>query len=952
MMMIPSNLLQPREVLERINKAKRDSAKELDLSSTGLSGIPPEVFDLEQLEVLRLSNNRIEQIPKLILRLRNLKLLDLMGNRLPILPEEIGQLSQLSVLNVAGNEYESLPRWIFNLPNLTTLHVGNYRLQNVPDWIGEMNNLTSLSLVGCGLTEIPSWLAQLKELRTLNLGGNDLTELPEWFFEMNNLVRLTLNANRLTNIPVSISKLQNLEEFLVWVNQLEQVPDSISQLKKLTHLDLGGNKLTHIPDSIRELRNLTHLSLGNNLFTSIPECIYDLTALEHLSLDNATSWAWYNGLKQGEFSNRNKIEELSSQISRLSGLQRLNLDDNPVKLPPLEIVAKGPEFIRNYFRQLEVKGTDYLFEAKLLIVGEGGAGKTTLAKKIENPEYQLRPEATTQGIDVIRWSFPMDNGKTFWVSIWDFGGQEIYHATHQFFLTKRSLYALVGDMRSEDTNFYYWLHVVELLSDNSPLMILKNEKQDRTREINEEVHKFTNLKEILSVNLAKNRGLDKVIDTIKHHVHLLPHVGTPLPKTWVMVRKELEESKENYISLDSYFAICKKHGFTEEKDKLQLSSYFHDLGVFLHFQEDPLLKKIVILKPKWATGAVYKVLDNKKVRQSKGCFEKSDLKIIWSDPQYSDMLDELLKLMMNFKLCYEIAGHSGVYIAPQLLSEKQPAYDWDEEHNLILKYTYEFMPKGIITRFIVAMHDLIVGRNCVWKNGVVLEKDETKMEVIEYYGKRELQIRIEGKYRRKWMTIVTYELDNIHASYKRLKYNKLVPCICSRCLNSQDPYFYSFDVLQRFSATRQDKIQCYLSYQMVDVRSLLDGIVEKVQPFDKKKNNRIIFTAPVDKVVVQNIEGGYNPMDIQQNEKIRSSWANGLFYLFTFVVVIFSLGFLAGKVPFYTLALVIIAGILFVPLIGALQLRQDQRLSEKSFMELVKIVIRQIPFIGRFAKQK
>ena len=34
--------------------------------------------------------------------------------------------------------------------------------------------------------------------------------------------------------------------------------------------------------------------------------------------------------------------------------------------------------------------------------------------------------------------------------MWDFGGQEIYHATHQFFLTRRSLYVLVDDTRKDD----------------------------------------------------------------------------------------------------------------------------------------------------------------------------------------------------------------------------------------------------------------------------------------------------------------------------------------------------------------------------------------------------------------------------------------------------------------------------------------------------------------------
>jgi len=55
--------------------------------------------------------------------------------------------------------------------------------------------------------------------------------------------------------------------------------------------------------------------------------------------------------------------------------------------------------------------------------------------------------------------------------------------------------------------------------------------------------------------------------------------------------------------------------------------------------------------------------------------------------------------------------------------------------------------------------------------------------------------------------------------------------------------------------------------------------------------------------------------------KIKSAWANGSFYLFLFVVVVGAIGYLAGNLSIQNLIAVIIAGIVFVPLIGALQLR-------------------------------
>jgi GTPase SAR1 family protein len=193
----------------------------------------------------------------------------------------------------------------------------------------------------------------------------------------------------------------------------------------------------------------------------------------------------------------------------------------------------------------------------------------------------------------------MENGQPFRVNIWDFGGQEIYHHTHQFFLTKRYLYVLVADTRKEDTDFYYWLNVVRLLTNNSPLLIIKNEKQDRLREIpeNQLRGQFSNFKETLPANLATNRGLSEILSKIRHFISTLPHVGSVLPKTWVKVREVLESDFRNHISLDEYLRICEQNRFKEKKDKLQLSEYLHDLGVCLHFQEDPLLKKTVILKP-------------------------------------------------------------------------------------------------------------------------------------------------------------------------------------------------------------------------------------------------------------------------------------------------------------------------------------------------------------------
>ncbi|NEO28667.1 MAG: GTPase, partial [Kamptonema sp. SIO4C4] len=336
-----------------------------------------------------------------------------------------------------------------------------------------------------------------------------------------------------------------------------------------------------------------------------------------------------------------------------------------------------------YLNSQNLPDSDPLYEAKFLIVGEGGAGKTSLAKKLQNPDYELQTdEQSTEGIDVIRWEFPSPEGHDFRVNIWDFGGQEIYHATHQFFLTKRSLYVLVADTRQENTDFYYWLKIVELLSDNSPILIVKNQKQDRLCQINERALRgeFTNLKETLATNLATNDGLDSIKTAIQQYISRLDHIGTPLPGHWVRIRAVLENYAQtrNYISLTEYYDLCRQNGFKDEKRMLAVSQYLHNLGICLHFQKVKLLKKTIILRPEWATSAVYKVLDNKTVQNNLGCFSDDTLESIWDEGDTANMRDELLQLMMEFGLCYEIPHCKGRYIAPQLLAKEQPDYAWDD----------------------------------------------------------------------------------------------------------------------------------------------------------------------------------------------------------------------------------------------------------------------------------
>ncbi|MEQ9001383.1 MAG: COR domain-containing protein [Coleofasciculus sp. B1-GNL1-01] len=632
-------------------------------------------------------------------------------------------------------------------------------------------------------------------------------------------------------------------------NNIQELPAEIGQLTALQSFDLSDNNIQKLPPQIGQLTALQSLQLWDNKIQKLPAEIGQLTSLQSLNLRG------------------NKLQELPPEIQQLLNLKTLDLRGNPLPIPP-EILEGNKlftepgdvqEILDFYFRIQDPTETTPLYEAKFIIVGEGAAGKTTLAKKIEDETYQLQPdEKSTQGIDVIQWHFPHANGQDFRVNIWDFGGQEIYHQTHQFFLTKRSLYALVADDRKENTDFYWWLKVVELLSDNSPVLIIKNEKQDRQCPVNERQLRgeFTNLKDVIPANFATNRGLDHIKDAIQQYITHLPHVGTPLPKLWVRVRAALENDSRNYITQQDYDQICQRNQLTDRQDRRRLSRYLHDLGVCLHFQDDPTLKHYIILKPEWGTTAVYNVLDNPTVQNNLGCFTQDTLADIWHEDEYNSMQDELLQLMIRFKLCYPIPNQTDTYIAPQLLDINQPDYDWDEQNNLILRYDYDFMPKGILTRFIVETHPWIENQTLVWRNGVLLNKYQTRAEIIEYYYQRQLKIRVSGNRKKELLAVITHELEKIHASYERLRYTTLVPCNCSECLGSPHPYSYRLDNLRKRLNAGRYEIECDNSYQMVDVRRLIDDV--NLSPYPQYQADKLGIDSPFNKATDSRLQQELN----------------------------------------------------------------------------------------------
>ena len=228
-------------------------------------------------------------------------------------------------------------------------------------------------------------------------------------------VTLDLAGRGFSQLPEEIGQLTNLQSLDLGSNQLTTLPPVIVQLTNLRSLNLHGNQLTVLPEAISQLTNLNGLFLSVNQLTTLPQAIGQLTNLQSLDLG------------------RNRLATLPSSLARLQGLR---LGDNPLDPSVLSASASGPDALRSYLGSLEEPDQrEELYEAKLVFVGEGGVGKTTLLKAMAGREGDepKEGEPTTHGVNIdiesLHLPHPDVEGVDIRLNAWDFGGQEVYRGT-------------------------------------------------------------------------------------------------------------------------------------------------------------------------------------------------------------------------------------------------------------------------------------------------------------------------------------------------------------------------------------------------------------------------------------------------------------------------------------------------------------------------------------------
>ncbi|WP_169617268.1 COR domain-containing protein [Nodosilinea sp. P-1105] len=738
----------------------------LSLFENQLTAIPESLGKLASLTELSLANNKLIAIPESLGKITNLTQLYLHYNELTAIPESLGQIANLTELSLFKNQLNVVPESLGQLANLMELDLSQNQLMAIPDSLGQLANLTELDLSQNQLTAIPDSLGQLANLTRLYLHQNQLTVIPDSLGQLANLTRLYLHQNQLTVIPDSLGQLTNLIRLSLSKNQLTAIPDSLGRLTNLTELSLYQNQLTIIPESLGQLANLTELYLDKNQLTTIPAFVEKLTKLERLDIT-------HNGLSILP----NFLLNLSSlKTLLLHGNKKLGISDEVLGPTDQDVnngaTAANPQDILNYYFRV-LAHCQPLNESKLILVGFGAVGKTSLANRLIYQNFDPK-SAKTEGIQITQWPITLNDSEDITLHVWDFGGQEIMHSTHQFFLTERSLYLLVlnGRQGHEDADAEYWLELIQGFGGSSPVLVVLNKIQEHPFDVNRGAlqQKFPNIRGFLQTDCETGFGIDQLRAAIERETDALEHLRDPFPASWVAIKDRLSAMAQNYISFEQYRELCKTDGETDYGAQDSLAVHLHSLGIALNYKDDPRLRDTHVLNPYWVTSGIYTLLNADELAHAKGEMEAACLGRHLDSQNYPpERHGFLLELMRKFELCFRFQDDEHRYLIPDLLDKQQPAAaaEFDLAQCLNFRYEYPILPEGLLPRFIVRTH-VLSQHQLRWRTGVILTFEGNRALVKADPQDRCVAISVDGPMasRRRLLAVIRSDFERIHRSFK------------------------------------------------------------------------------------------------------------------------------------------------------------------------------------------
>jgi internalin A len=527
-------------------------------------------------------------------------------------------------------------------------------------------------------------------------------------------------------------------------------------------------------------------------------------------------------------------------------LEHLYLKGNEsLESPPAEIAAQGSEALLAWY----AASKKALREIKVLLVGEAKAGKTSVLRRLKNNSYNPS-EVQTDGILIEELDFErLDTFKAqsalhgIKAYFWDFGGQEIMSSTHQFFMTKRSVYLLILEARRDaDPNQQVrdWLKRIQAFGGHSQVIIAVN-KIELNRSFGLDMYnlqtEFPQVKACIHISCDTGEKIDDLKDLLAEYIPQAELCNSQIDEYWIAVKEALQRitREDHYIAQRQFKRICEQCGLPDPARQKEAVTFLHDLGILLHF-DDLDLGNFFVLDPYWVTSGVYRIITSETAATQEGKVGMAQLDyIVNREPRkqgeyvseaQQDLAYEgaelryLADILVQFKLGYYTNNRQSILI-PDLLPRQTPAEESDAllraPEKLRLQYRYDYLPPAVLPRFMVEMqHDIHIP----WRTGVILkEKNGTQVQAMLSAAENKIQILVVGEHKRKreYLSVIRHFLDKINAEFN-IQWEVLLP------LPGHEGHFVEYDTLREMEKAGRTVYEYWKLKKEFVIAELLEGI--------------------------------------------------------------------------------------------------------------------------------
>ena len=447
-----------------------------------------------------------------------------------------------------------------------------------------------------------------------------------------------------------------------------------------------------------------------------------------------------------------------------------------------EQLSQSPAQINAYLKGLRERAlTKQLKRVRAIFIGHGEVGKTSLIRALHGEDVIEGKEPMTQGVaieDAIHeqagvFTRVTDyNDDDLTVHFWDFGGQVMAHATHQFFLRSKCLYVIVLAGRAErnpNEEAEYWLEHVRAFGDSAPVLLVGNKADVMpvSLDLRTLKEKFPNIIDFYSISCTEAKGtcrakFEVFRNDFAFRLKSLGELAERFSPEQFKALKAIEEkaAKDDFLPEVGFDEICKSNGIPMEGlgGRDGLLDIFDKLGIVMHFEKLPFLTDYV-LNPRWLTYGVYTIMYSDEAKAAKGRLSECDLVAILrkANPTIpnghafcypAERCRVIADAMIAFQVAYRFG--TGEFVIPALLPPEQPDHDFMPEDALAFRFDFGgFLPRHVLPALIVQYFQDIAkvnGREIVWQNGVLLRPKRLEAEafVRADYHTRTIDFFIKG----------------------------------------------------------------------------------------------------------------------------------------------------------------------------------------------------------------